>query len=375
MQKITSIADAQVEGKRVLLRTSLNVPIRADGTVGDLFRLRAALPTIEWLSRHGASTCVLAHLGRDGASLKPVVEILASLTTVPIQFFGGSLAEARAHPIAPGSCVVLENIRIHPEEEDNDQQFANALAQLGDLYVDDAFADAHRPHASIVSVPKLLPSYAGLLMLKEIERITPAVTPPSQSLAIIGGAKFETKEPLIAQLLTRYERVLLGGALANDLLKTRGLPIGSSRTSAIPIPVAIAENEQLVAPKDAVLVDDALHRHRCAGINDVRIAERIVDIGPETAGLWESCITQAAFVVWNGPMGIYEDGFVDGTDALAEALSRANVPAVVGGGDTLAALQKIAFDPEKIFLSTGGGALLEFLTTGTLAGIEALRRV
>ncbi len=376
MQEVKIISSAEVRGKRVLLRTSLNVPL-LNGAPGDLFRLKAALPTILWLHEHGARIVILAHLGSEGATLEPIVTALSSLISgVPVKFFPGALSAAKAEikKLLDGECLVLENVRRNAGEESNDSKLAEAFASLGDIYVNDAFADSHRGHASIIGIPPLLPSYCGFLMAEEIARLSPALTPPPHALAIIGGAKFQTKEPLISKLLSSYEKIFLGGALANDVLKVRGAPIGSSVISSTPIPVELAQNERLVVPVDAVFKDEGANAEREAYINNVHKAEQIDDIGPITAQEWGKEISTAPFILWNGPVGVYELGFVSGTDALAEALTRATGVGVVGGGDTLAALQKFSFDPKRVFLSTGGGAMLAFLTAGTLVGIEALRQ-
>ncbi len=378
-QEIKSIEGVGVAGKRVILRTSLNVPIGVDGEVSDIFRLQAAVPTVEWLSKNGARTVLLAHLGRKGDSLKEVVAAFAKLLpSIAITFFEGTLAEAKEKSLTlhDGEVLVLENVRSQEGEESNNPALAQEFASLGELYVDDAFADAHRTHASIVGVAKLLPSYAGLLMMQEVMHLTKALTPPEGSLAIIGGAKFETKLPLIKKLLEHYSRVLLGGALANDLFKARGLPFGASLISAEPVPKEISIDPRVVMPIDGTFSDaDAnINTERTSNIGDVRADERIVDIGPKTAVAWSAEIAAAPFVVWNGPTGVYERGFTMGTDALAKALTESGAQVVVGGGDTLAAVQKFTFDREKVFLSTGGGAMLEFLTSGTLAGLEALKK-
>jgi phosphoglycerate kinase len=267
---------------------------------------------------------------------------------------------------------LLENLRFNPGEEANDHEFAKKLASLGDIFVQDAFADLHRAHASIVGIPKLLPSYAGLLVEKEIEHLGAALTPPPHAIAIIGGAKFETKEPLLAKLLSLYEKVLLGGALADDLIKARGMPFGASLVSGMSVPTLLAGNKKLIIPTDAVVVLDE-KTPREALVSDVRAQERMVDIGQATAKSWAEIISQASFVLWNGPMGVYEKSFIAGTDALAQALVDSYARAVVGGGDTLASIKKYQFDPSKVFLSTGGGAMLKFLTDGTLVGIDALK--
>ncbi len=359
MQEIKFLKDADVKGKRVLLRVDFNEPVK-DGVVADDARIKAALPTIAYLREQGAaSITLLTHLGRPTSPQDPSGDL------APIRAALGALIDMQG-------IELHENLRFNPGEESNDPEFAKQLAALGDIYVNDAFAVSHREHASIVSVPKLLPSYAGLLMEREIAGLTPALTPPPGAVAIIGGAKFETKLHLIQKLLSQYSELLLGGALGNDVIKARGLPFGASMVSHEPVPVDVAINDRLMPPMDAVVMSGP-GAEREAIIVDIRAEERIIDIGPATSALWAEKIAAAPFVLWNGPMGIYEEGYVDGTDMLAEALSKSPARAVVGGGDTIAALTKHTFDTQKVFVSTGGGAMLDFLTHGTLPGLEALR--
>lgn len=357
-QKITSVQDADVAGKRVVVRVDMNVPLEGGRILNDL-RIRTTIPTIELLHRKGASKIVLlAHLGR------PEGKVVESLRLAPV--------EARLRELTQVPFEMRENLRFDPREEQNDPAFAEELASLGDVFVNEAFADSHRAHASIVGVAKLLPSFAGLRFAEECARLQEALTPPRGSIAILGGAKFETKEPLIRKLLGLYSEVLLGGALANDIIKARGLPFGKSLVSDIPVPVEVATDERLVVPQDAVFLEEGSNAERTGGIFDIRANESVIDLGPQTAQLWSEKIADAPFVVWNGPLGIYEHGFEDGTDALASALSSSHARAVVGGGDTAAAIEKHHFDPKRVFMSTGGGAMLEFLVQGTLPGIEVL---
>ncbi len=375
MQEIKLITEALVSGKRVLLRTSLNVPLTEKGDVSDTFRLRSTLPTLEWLHTQGAKTVIIGHLGREGKSLGPVAEALQQLCPdIPIRFFKGSISEAvvQAHALQDGECLMLENIRSYEEEEQNDLSFAGALAGLGEIYVNDAFADSHRMHASIVSLPELLPSYAGLRMMEELGHVSQALNPPQHSLAIVAGAKFQTKEPLIEMLVSHYDPILLGGALGNDALKSRGLPIGASLVSDVSVPVELAQDQKLIVPIDAVLHNGSETRE--SYISDVRMHERIVDIGSKTIAVWSEYIGRTPFVLWNGPLGVYEEGFSRGTLAIGEALAHSGVQAIVGGGDTVAALERCTFDSSHIFLSTAGGAMLAFISQGTLPGIEALKK-
>lgn len=358
MQKITSVEEADVSGKRVVVRVDFNVPIE-NGAIGSDLRIQVALPTLEMLHAKGAANIILlAHLGR------PEGKVVESLKLAPI--------EARLRDLTHVPFEMHENLRFDPREEANDEGFAKELASLGDVYVNEAFADSHRAHASIVGVPKFLPHYAGLRFVEEVSKLSHALTPPQGAVAIIGGAKFETKEPLIRKLADAYERVLVGGALGDDFIKARGLPFGASLVSQTPVPVDIAANERVIMPQDAVFIETGSNAERSGLVVDVRANESIIDIGPQTSAAWADLVSHASFVLWNGPVGVYEKGYSDGTDALAQALAKSGVSAVVGGGDTAAAVQKFTFDSTKVFVSTGGGAMLDFLTHGTLPGIEAL---
>lgn len=360
MQEVTSVQGADLAGKRILVRVDLNVPLK-DGKVMDDLRLRTAVPTLELIAQKGAANIIiLSSAGRPGG------QVVESLRMAPI--------EAKLRDLTHVSFEMHENLRFDPREEANDEGFAKELAGLGDIFVNEAFADSHRAHASIVGIPKLLPSYAGLRFSEEISRLSEALTPPQGSVAIIGGAKFETKVPLIKKLLELYGTVLLGGALGNDLIKARGLPFGSSKVSETPVPPEVAQNERLLVPTDAIFSEVSSNAERSGLVVDVRANEMVIDIGPQTSQTWADIISAAPFVLWNGPVGVYEKGYADGTDALAAALTESGVRAVVGGGDTAAAVEKHRFDPAKVFVSTGGGAMLQFLADGTLPGIEALKR-
>ena len=373
--EIKSIQDADVAGKRVLLRSSLNVPVDSNGKVSDTFRLVRSLPTLEYLATRGAKIIVVGYFGRGGETLKPVADALATLvpnikltfTTTPIEQVG-----EEASKLAAGEVLVLENIRKHPGEEKNDPALARALASLADIYIYDAFAEAHRAYASNVGVAKLLPSYAGFLMEEEVKRLTPALTPPVGAIAMIGGAKFETKQPLIEKLLGLYSKVLLGGALGNDVLKARGFPFGDSLISEVAVPESMAANERLEVAVDVALSGGKMDG-RTTIVTDVRADEKIFDIGAQTATAWSKYIIASPFIVWNGPMGVYEKGFIEGTDTLAKAIASSGAHAIIGGGDTAAAIAKFTFEPERVFVSSGGGAMLQFLSDGTLPALEVLK--
>lgn len=356
MQEVKSVENADVVGKRVVVRCDLDV-LEGDKVIDA--RLRAAVPTLKLLKEKGAAQIVvIGHVGR------PEGKVVEMLRVAPVA--------ARLQELAGVELEVKENLRFDPREEANDPEFAKELAALGDIFVNESFASAHRAHASTVGIAKLLPSYAGLQFVQEVEHILAATNPPQGSVAIIGGAKFETKRPLLDKLLATYSEVLLGGALGNDVIKARGWPVGGSLIST-PVPVEIASNERLFVASDAVLKNIDAGAERTALVVDTQEHEAIVDIGPTTAVLWADKVERAPFVLWNGTLGIYEQGFAIGTDALAQAILQSGANALIGGGDTVAAIEKFNFDPRKVFISTGGGAMLELLTLGTLPGIEALK--
>lgn len=361
MQEIKSVEEMDVAGKRVLLRVDFNVPLK-DGSVADDARIRAALPTINLLLERGAEKIIiLTHIGR------PEGKVDAAACVAPV------LARLQGLVLSP-KIEMLENLRFDPREEANDEAFAQELAAQGDMYINDAFANSHREHASMVLLPKLLPSAAGLSVLAELAHLRQALVPQKGAIAVVGGAKFETKIPLFTKLVAVYDELLLGGALANDMLKARGYPVGGSLVSHNPVPEALAGDERIQLPTDLIVGDLAHKAERSALVNDIRVNERAIDIGPITALAWAKKIQDAPFVLWNGPMGIYEDGYVDGTLILAKALVDGGAKAVVGGGDTAAALSGMKFDPERIFVSTGGGAMLQFLADGTLPALEVLKK-
>ncbi len=368
MQEVKSVRDADVAGKRVLVAVDFNVPIK-DGLIVDDARIRAALPTLELLHGRGAKIVVMTHLGR------PAGREVESLSVAPVAHRLGELMKCRI-TVAPeeSDFMMLENLRFDSREEEGSMEYAQELATFGELYVNEAFSNSHRSHASVVGVPQLLPAYAGVRLMEEMQQLGEALTPPPGALAIIGGAKFETKQPLIEKLLPNFARILLGGALGNDVIKARGLPVGASLVSNVPASFAIASEDKLAVATDAVMEKQANKEARTGLIVDVRADERIVDVGPVTATAWAQMAEDAPFVLWNGPLGIYEEGYTEASDLVAKALARSKARAVVGGGDTGAALSKYSFDPQKVFLSTGGGAMLQFLTDGTLPGIEALKK-
>jgi phosphoglycerate kinase len=374
---------AKLENTIVLVRTSLNVPIENGKVIND-YRLRRALPTIRFLSEKGARVVLMSHIGEAGTeTLAPVAEALGKLTSrvsfCPASI--GAVARDAIRALSPGDILVLENLRRNRGEVMNDPAFAQQLAELGDVFVQDSFDTCHRSHASIVGVPKLLSSYAGLQLEEEVHELSAALVPEQPSLAVIGGAKFSTKEAVLTTLLERYTNVFVGGALANDFLRAAGHEVGKSLVGndggdAIR---ALIKNPKLVLPVDSRVVSASAMgtvglpaQSRVAGADQVKADEVILDHGPGTELLLAHLAQRAKTVLWNGPLGKYEDGFVGSTDVLAHAVADSGAHSVLGGGDTVAAVEVLGLLPRFSFVSTGGGAMLDFLAEGTLPGIAAL---
>lgn len=374
-----SVRDIEVlEGIPVLLRTSLNAPVQG-GKVTDAFRLKSALPTIEYLRSHHARVVLISHVSGTGTeTLKPMYEAMKEwvrdLAWCPVST--GAEARAAVRDLPPGGVVMLENLRRNAGEEKNDPEFAKELAMLADVFVQDSFDVCHREHASVVGVPDLLPSYAGFAVEAEVTQLAQALAPKNPSVAIIGGAKFSTKEPVLKRLLELYDHVFVGGALANDFLKTKGYDVGASLVSnagqeAIQ---TLLRNKKLLIPVDALVAKKGETRAeaREATLTDIHADELVLDAGPHTSAALKDLVAKAKTVLWNGPLGRYEDGFMDSTTALAHALTESKAHAVIGGGDTVAALGAMGFADERAFLSTGGGAMLDYLAYGSLPGLRAL---
>ncbi|MFI5260241.1 MAG: phosphoglycerate kinase [Candidatus Paceibacteria bacterium] len=367
----------------ILVRVALNVPVE-NGRVMNEYRLRRALPTLRFLSEKGARVVVVSHIGEAGTeTLALVVEALGKL--IPrVSFFPetiGPRVQDAIRALPAGNILVLENLRRNRGEVENDPTFAKELAALAEIFVEDSFDTCHRNHASIVGVPKLLPSYAGLLVEEEVQNLSEALTPKNPSLAIIGGAKFSTKEAVLTTLLKTYSHVFVGGALANDFLKASGHPVGKSLVGDT-ADAAIQEllhNEKLVLPVDSLVVPadiagtpEAYGHARVAGLEDVHPDDVILDHGPGTIALLAHLAKSSKTILWNGPLGKYENGFIDTTDALARAVADSGARSTLGGGDTVAAIENLGLLSRFSFVSTGGGAMLDFLATGSLPGIDVL---
>lgn len=355
---------SDLSGKRVLLRADFNTP-SVSGVLKDTLRIDAVLPTLKLLLARGARVILISHAD-GGSSLSAVADYLNQ--HLPVAF----VREPKDISFDPHAVVLLENLRFSPQEEANDAGFARELASLADAYVNEAFSASHRAHASIVGVPKHLPGYAGLRFLTEIRELSAALSPEHPFLFILGGAKVATKEPVLRKFLKSADSVFVGGVLANDFLTAKGYPVGRSTLSDVPPDPELVAHPRVLLPED-LIVEGGEAGRRVAITADVGAGESIVDIGPETARLLEERIKEARLVLWNGPLGLYERGYTEGSLRVGEAMSRSSARTILGGGDTLSVLPK---DVERgiSFISTGGGAMLHFLSEETLPGIEALRR-
>ncbi|HEV3245278.1 MAG TPA: phosphoglycerate kinase [Candidatus Paceibacterota bacterium] len=377
MKCIDEVPASELKGKRVLVRASLDLPVDSKGEVSDVFRLKQALPTLNHLSKAGSKVIILTKIGRDpGETNAPVAKALKQFIPVTyVPALSGHMVDSAIAAMQDGDFILLENLQTNPGEIANDPQFAKEIASLGDMYVNDCFISAHRTSAGMVGVPKLLPSYAGIQFRDEVRELSSALHPASPSLAIIGGAKFETKDPVIRSFLNLYDHVFVVGAIANDVLKAKGFPVGVSKVSEHAPEQEVVSNPRLVMLSD-VTVERPDKQARVKKPEEVAADEKIVDIGPDSVQRVAPLIEQASFITWNGPTGLYEEGYIQYTHAIAELISHAvahGARSVIGGGDTIAAIEESGIDESKLgFLSTGGGAMLEFLLQGTLPGIEAL---
>lgn len=372
VESVETVVEALV-GHTVLLRAALNVPVLG-GRVSNPFRLEAALKTVSLLSAHGVKVVLLSHIGdAPTASMRPVYDYLAQKIPLScVDDVAGPKAVAAARALKNGEVLLIENLRREPGEVQNNEHFVRRLAALGDVYVNDDFPASHRAHASVVGLPSVMPSYAGLQFLAELEGLSHALEPRSPSLAILGGAKFVTKEPLIRALLTKYDTVFVGGALATDFFKAKGYEVGKSLVSVSPHISDLLENSKIMLPTDVTV--ENLHGREVKAPDALLPTDTIYDIGPATLEQLKPYIHKAKTVLWNGPMGNFEKGFSEMTEDLARLVARAPGYSAVGGGDTIAAIEKLGLNSKFEFLSTAGGAMLDFLAHGTVPGIEALEK-
>jgi phosphoglycerate kinase len=383
-----TIKDINFRGKKVLVRVDFNVPIK-NGVVGDDTRIKAALPTINYLLDNGAALILCSHLGRPKDkpvpefSMKPVAEHLAKVLGKPVLFSEeciGPVAEKAAGALKSGEVLILENTRFYPGETKNDPEMAKQLAKLADVYVNDAFGSAHRAHASTEGVAKYLPSVAGFLMEKEIQYLGQAVTNPKHPfVAILGGAKISDKIGVIRNLLGKADQVLIGGGMANTFFKAQGYPVADSLVEDEALETAkellAAGAKKLRLPVDVVIADrfEAEASSKKMAVGPVPDGWRIMDIGSEAVAAFQKVISGAGTVVWNGPMGVFEfPRFAEGTFGIAKAVADSDATSIVGGGDSVAAINSAGLADRITHISTGGGASLEMLEGLTLPGVAAL---
>lgn len=370
MKLITEAHD--LRGKYVLVRSSCNVPLK-DGIVQNMYRLKRAMPTLVYLQEQGARVILIAHIGRDETdTLYPVFEAFTNLLAVT---WGGTIGDteftaARA-AMHDGEIIMAENLRSQAGEADNDPAFAALLAAQGDIYVDDAFDNIHRDHASMITLPTLLPAYAGITLAQEVTELSKAMTPVSPSLLILGGAKFETKMPLVEKYLELYDNVFVTGALLNDILKAEGHEVGTSLVSDISlVGASFLSSPKLVRAIDVVV--ESVRGVRTALVSDIAVDEKVIDMGIQTISALKPLIADAKMILWNGPLGLYENGVPGSTQAVAKLVAFSPAFSVVGGGDTVAAIEELDLNDQFGFVSIGGGAMLTLLEHGSTKALDVL---
>src|SRR5213083_844342 len=395
-----SVRDLDVRGKRVLVRLDFNVPTEMSGRkvrITDDTRIRESLPTINYLREHGAKTILMSHFGRPQGkpvqkySLRPIGDYLHSLIHQPVIFSHDTIGEVPEKIISHmenGDVALLQNVRFQPEEEANDPKFAQALAKLGDVYVNDAFGTAHRAHASTAGITKFVAKSAmGLLMEKELKHLREGLDKPAKPFVVIlGGAKVSDKIGVLKALMEKADVILIGGAMANTFLKAEGIPVGASRVEADKVDLArelldLAKHREVkfLVPIDVVEADeiragaDMRNTSRLSPQHGISDGWQAVDIGAATVALYQEEIARAETILWNGPMGVFEiPEFGEGTIAIAEAMAQSGATTIIGGGDSVTAVKQAGLADKMTFISTGGGASLELLEGKELPGVAAL---
>ncbi len=368
-----------IKGKVVLVRVDFNVPIN-NGKVLDDFRIQAALPTINYLQKKGARVVLIAHLGKGlsasgvgGESLAPVSKVLSKF--IKAKFIPETVGEKVYKAIADmknGEVILLENLRNNKGEQEASKEFAKELAKHADIYVNEAFSVDHRKDASIVLLPKLLPAYSGLQLESEIKNLSHALKPKHPFLFILGGAKFSTKMPLIKKYLKSADYLFVAGALANDFLRSEGYIVGKSLVDDTDNETLrkLMKNKKIILPVDVVVKSGKYILNK--RIEEVSLDEYILDIGEETVKNLATLIKDSKLILWNGPLGKYEDGGAEGTKKILKLIASSKGESIIGGGDTVALISQMKMENKFSFVSTGGGSTLDFLSSGTLPGIKAL---
>ena len=391
--KLNTINEADLKGKRVLIRVDFNVPLK-NGVVTDNTRIKAALPTVKYILEQGASLVVMSHFGRPKGqknpdfSMAPIAKEFEKLLGRPVKLASdviGPEVEAEVKALKPGEVLLLENVRFYKEEEGNDPEFAKTLASYGDVYCNDAFGTAHRAHASTEGVSHYLPSYAGFLIEKEVRFMAPLLENPEKPfVAIIGGSKVSSKITVLESLVRTCDTIVIGGGMAYTFLNVLGNSIGKSLfepdyvdTAKAFLEKAKEKGVKVILPVDNVCAKEFSETAEPILVNSDNITDDLMgmDIGPKTVQLIVDALKDAKSVVWNGPMGVFEfSAFAKGTEEVAKALAASNATTVVGGGDSVAAINKFGLADKISHVSTGGGASLEFLEGKTLPGIKALEK-
>jgi phosphoglycerate kinase len=358
-----------LQGVKVLLRLDLNVPIQ-NGRIMDDYRIRKSEETLNYLREKGAKTIIIAHIEGEGEkTLKLVADYLSKNYLVQfVPNFKNAFKESEL--LDEGAFLMLENIRENEGEKKNDEKFAKELATLGDVYINEAFSVSHRDHASVSAITKFLPSYAGFQFAREVEHLSKSFNPPRPFIFILGGAKFETKLPLIEKFMKLADYVFVGGALANNFFKEKGMEVGISVVSEENFKLdRYFENPKLLLPVDIENQNNEIKK-----VAEVTKEDKMLDVGTETLSQLKEVISKCKFVLWNGPLGNYEAGYKKPTLDLAKIIAESGVESAVGGGDTLAAIAELGIEEKFTFVSTGGGAMLDYLANETLPGIEALEK-
>ena len=391
--QLNTIKEVDLKGKRVLIRVDFNVPLK-NGVVTDNTRIKAALPTVQYILEQGASLVVMSHFGRPKGqknpdfSMAPIAKEFEKLLGRPVKLAPdviGPEVEAEVKALKPGEVLLLENVRFYKEEEANDPEFAKTLASYGDIYCNDAFGTAHRAHASTEGVSHYLPSYAGFLIEKEVKFMAPLLENPEKPfVAIIGGSKVSSKITVLESLVKTCDTIVIGGGMAYTFLSVLGNKIGKSLfepdyvdTAKAFLEKAKEKGVKVILPVDNVCAKEFSENAEPILVDSDNISDDLMgmDIGPKTVALITDALKDAKSVVWNGPMGVFEfDAFAKGTEAVAKALAASNATTVVGGGDSVAAINKFGLASKISHVSTGGGASLEFLEGKTLPGIKALEK-
>ena len=383
-----TVRDIDLTGKRVLMRVDFNVPMQ-DGKVTDDKRIRASLPTIKYVLDQDAALILMSHLGRPKSasesefSLRPAAEVLSSLLEIPVKMapdFVGTEVETMVKDLQPGEVLMLENTRFHPGEEKNDLELAKQMSVLGEVYVNDAFGSAHRAHASTEAVARFLPAVSGFLMEQELEYLGRAVGNPEHPyVAILGGAKISDKIDVVESLLSKADKLIIGGGMANTFLAAQGMNMQDSlvEESALENAKSILEKagDKLILPVDAVIADKFAEdaNTQIVDVDKIPAGWRMLDVGPSTLELYKRALDGARLIVWNGPVGVFEmPKFAEGTFALAKMLAESGATTVIGGGDSASAVKKAGVAKQMTHVSTGGGASLEFLEGKELPGVAAL---